>query len=134
MVTRNIICMGCEFGGKVEAHDTVGVISESKVFKSLGKDSNTGYLLMRCPQCGQVIAVDPLKTFFSRKMKGYPIPEKHTEDYLGLESSPKGRKRKKEGEADFSKRILCSDGNCIGVINEHGVCNICGKPYTEEPT
>jgi len=31
---------------------------------------------------------------------------------------------------DFSKRILCSDGTCIGVINEKGICKLCGKPYT----
>jgi hypothetical protein len=37
-----------------------------------------------------------------------------------------------EDEIDFSKRVLCSDGTCIGVINEHGVCSECGKPYTEE--
>jgi hypothetical protein len=37
-----------------------------------------------------------------------------------------------EGEIDFSSRILCSDGNCIGVINKDGVCNECGKPYTRE--
>ena len=36
-------------------------------------------------------------------------------------------------EIDFSQRILCSDGNCIGTMNEKGVCNICGKPYTGEP-
>jgi hypothetical protein len=33
-------------------------------------------------------------------------------------------------EIDFSKRILCSDGTCIGVINEDGFCSECGKPYT----
>ena len=32
---------------------------------------------------------------------------------------------------DFSSRILCSDGNCIGVINKDGVCSECGKPYVE---
>lgn len=37
-----------------------------------------------------------------------------------------------EGDADFSQRKLCSDGTCIGVINEEGVCNICRKPYNEE--
>jgi hypothetical protein len=36
-------------------------------------------------------------------------------------------------DADFSERTLCSDGNCIGVINEKGICNECGKPYTGEP-
>jgi len=36
---------------------------------------------------------------------------------------------KKTEEDDFSNRRLCSDGTCIGVINEKGACNICGKPY-----
>jgi hypothetical protein len=40
---------------------------------------------------------------------------------------------REEGEVDFSERKLCVDGNCIGVINEAGVCNICGKPHTGEP-
>ncbi|OPX99143.1 MAG: hypothetical protein A4E58_00385 [Syntrophorhabdus sp. PtaB.Bin006] len=33
---------------------------------------------------------------------------------------------------DFSDRVLCSDGTCIGVVNEQGVCKVCGKPYTPE--
>jgi hypothetical protein len=36
-------------------------------------------------------------------------------------------------DLDFSKRILCSDGNCIGVVNEQRVCKVCGKPYTGDP-
>ena len=35
-------------------------------------------------------------------------------------------------EIDFSARILCSDGACIGVINDLGVCKVCGKPYVPE--
>ncbi len=30
--------------------------------------------------------------------------------------------------SDWSERTLCSDGNCIGTINEKGYCCICGKP------
>jgi predicted amidophosphoribosyltransferase len=33
---------------------------------------------------------------------------------------------------DFSRRILCSDGTCIGVIDEKGICKVCGKSYTPE--
>jgi hypothetical protein len=33
---------------------------------------------------------------------------------------------------DLSDRILCSDGTCIGVVNEEGVCKVCGKPYTPD--
>jgi len=42
--------------------------------------------------------------------------------------------RKEKAEIDFSERIPCIDGNCIGTINEGGVCNVCGKPYAVEPT
>jgi hypothetical protein len=38
----------------------------------------------------------------------------------------------KEESVDFSKRILCSDGTCIGVIDEKGICKVCGKPYIAE--
>ncbi len=34
---------------------------------------------------------------------------------------------------DLSKRRLCSDGACIGVIGPDGRCKECGKPYTGEP-
>jgi hypothetical protein len=29
----------------------------------------------------------------------------------------------------WDNRILCSDGNCIGVIGPDGKCKECGKPY-----
>ena len=35
-------------------------------------------------------------------------------------------------EDDFADRVLCSDGACIGVIDEKGICKVCGKPYTPE--
>jgi predicted amidophosphoribosyltransferase len=35
-------------------------------------------------------------------------------------------------DTDFNNRVLCSDGTCIGVISEQGVCKVCGKPYTPE--
>lgn len=38
-----------------------------------------------------------------------------------------------ETSSDWEDRKLCSDGTCIGVINEKGVCSVCGKPYTGDP-
>jgi hypothetical protein len=35
-------------------------------------------------------------------------------------------------DVDFSSRILCSDGACIGVVDEKGICKVCGKPYKPE--
>jgi len=33
---------------------------------------------------------------------------------------------------DWDRRILCSDGNCIGVIGPDGRCKVCGLPYEGE--
>ncbi len=38
-----------------------------------------------------------------------------------------------ETTVDWKSRRLCSDGTCIGVINEEGVCKECGKTYNGEP-
>jgi hypothetical protein len=35
-------------------------------------------------------------------------------------------------EDDWDERVLCSDGDCIGVIGPDGRCKECGKPYEEE--
>ncbi len=72
MVTRDIKCGACGFEGKVEAHDTVNVVSEAQIFKNLGKDSSTGFLHFICPSCNEDLAVDPLKAIASRQMVGYP--------------------------------------------------------------
>ena len=31
--------------------------------------------------------------------------------------------------SDWDHRVLCSDGNCIGVIGPDGCCKECGKKY-----
>ena len=33
---------------------------------------------------------------------------------------------------EWARRILCSDGDCIGVIGADGRCKACGKPYEGE--
>ncbi|MBW1917809.1 MAG: hypothetical protein JRI57_07270 [Deltaproteobacteria bacterium] len=34
-----------------------------------------------------------------------------------------------ETSPDLSNRVLCPDGNCIGVLDKHGVCSVCGRAY-----
>jgi hypothetical protein len=36
---------------------------------------------------------------------------------------------KSELDIEWERRILCSDGNCIGVIGPDGKCKECGNPY-----
>ena len=70
-----------------------------------------------CPECHEII---PVEGRFCAHC-GVEIPRRDTAAESG-----------KEG-IDFSKRILCSDGTCIGIINEDGFCSECGKRYTGEP-
>lgn len=49
----------------------------------------------------------------------------------GIEA-PRAESTEENDELDFSSRILCSDGSCIGVVNKEGVCKVCGKPYTSD--
>ena len=51
--------------------------------------------------------------------------------YTRREEEPRGHRsqNKDNDDLDFSTRILCSDGRCIGVVNEKGYCKECGKPY-----
>jgi predicted amidophosphoribosyltransferase len=71
----------------------------------------------KCPECHEII---PLEGRFCAHC-GAEIPPRDT----AVESS--------EDAVNFSKRILCTDGTCIGVINEEGFCSECGKPYTGDP-
>jgi hypothetical protein len=56
---------------------------------------------------------------------------------IGSEEAPEGAPDARAGgegsdQVDFSSRTLCIDGSCIGVINEQGICKVCGKPYVPE--
>jgi hypothetical protein len=43
---------------------------------------------------------------------------------------PKDDQENADGSAgDWDSRVLCSDGNCIGVIGPDGHCKECGKKY-----
>jgi hypothetical protein len=43
----------------------------------------------------------------------------------------KDRGEAEESDIDLESRVLCSDGTCIGIV-ENGFCKLCGKPYTPE--
>ncbi len=71
---------------------------------------------VKCHQCGEMVL--RLGSFCYR---------------CGVELvSPDTPKTEEADEPDFSARILCSDGTCIGVINEEGICKVCGKRYSPD--
>jgi hypothetical protein len=30
---------------------------------------------------------------------------------------------------DLANRVLCPDGTCTGILNEQGVCGVCGRSF-----
>ena len=44
----------------------------------------------------------------------------------------KSKDGKRPDMSDWENRVLCSDGNCIGVIGPDGRCKECGKRYKGE--
>jgi hypothetical protein len=78
---------------------------------------------MKCPRCSET-----LPFVLCKECQG-EIPEGSL--YCCRCGHPVKRETV-EAKVDFSERTLCSDGNCIGVINEQGICNVCGKAYSGE--
>jgi len=83
---------------------------------------------MNCPHCGGV-----LPSFLCPECGGETPEKSHYCCGCGRPIRVEEVQKEKETvEDDISRRLLCSDGNCIGVINEKGFCNVCGKPYSGE--
>ena len=70
-----------------------------------------------CPSCAYEVLEDSLFCHHCGVRLDAPITKTPSAEEEGI---------------DFSNRMLCSDGTCIGVIDEKGFCKVCGKPYTGE--
>jgi hypothetical protein len=81
----------------------------------------------RCKECGLLYegtlpvkespaAAGPIEPDTPAPPDSPPEPEHQTD----LKASP---------DEEWENRILCADGNCIGIIGPNGVCKVCGKPY-----
>jgi hypothetical protein len=77
---------------------------------------------MKCPNCDYVFASSPCS-----ECGGEVLEESRYCCWCGKPI------KQEKAQVDFSERIPCGDGNCIGTVNEGGVCNVCGKPYIGEP-
>jgi len=84
---------------------------------------------MKCPNCGKLFETRPCPSCREDTLKEALFCHRCG---TRLETSPPLPDPEEE-DVDFSRRILCSDGACIGVIDSKGFCKVCGKPYTGPP-
>jgi len=110
---RCIVC-GRESSGKESKPQYSGSYETSDAelpSKSVSQARDT----KKCPVCAEVIKLEAIKCRF-----------------CGEEFDPADVARqvaKVRNEDSFKNRVLCSDGNCIGVIGPDGRCKVCGQPY-----
>jgi hypothetical protein len=101
----------------------------------------------RCKECGKlykgplpetIAVVDAEERIAdeNQEMPAEAIENNTMEESPGdMEESPGDMEESPEdmeespGDDDWENRVLCSDGNCIGVIGSDGKCKECGKPY-----
>lgn len=48
---------------------------------------------------------------------------------METDAPEKDKEETPDNDSDWNNRVLCSDGNCIGVIGSDGCCKACGKKY-----
>jgi predicted amidophosphoribosyltransferase len=80
---------------------------------------------MKCPHCGQALGERICPSCRSEVLEESSFCHR-----CGVSLEAPAAAPPEEEDTDFSKRTLCSDGTCIGVIDERGICKVCGKPYT----
>ena len=92
----------------------------------------------RCKECGKPYEGRLPENFSRQPSPAAPDPASRTESKAADPSPPPAAEpdggEQAAGNEDWDNRILCSDGNCIGVIGSDGRCKECGKPFTPEPS
>ncbi len=86
---------------------------------------------MKCLHCGQLLKVRICPSCSSEVLEESLFCHRCGIQLVPLKETSFLSSDEEEG-IDFSKRLLCSDGTCIGVIDENGYCKVCGKPYSGE--
>jgi hypothetical protein len=85
----------------------------------------------RCKECGAVLPEKERAATAAALATTTPAKQEQEREQ---QPSPSPSGDASDDPLDFSKRMLCSDGSCIGVIGPDGRCKECGKPYRGEPT
>jgi hypothetical protein len=95
----------------------------------------------RCKECGRPYEGKLPETFGQQNDSPSVVSSEEAAPETSAESSaqppsastPEDSQTGLTSEASsWENRVLCSDGNCIGVIGPDGRCKECGKPYDSD--
>jgi len=79
----------------------------------------------RCKECGKEYE-GSLPEMSAAENEAPPVAQE--EDLPPAATSEVNEAHAAPADDEWENRILCSDGNCIGVIGSDGKCKECGKP------
>ena len=117
--TKNIILAYDVVKDYIFERDSEKKDNLKNVFESINevykKNASESFLLIKCQNCGA-----KNKVLFGKKN---PI--------CGNCSAPLKNKEDKNEKRWSGFRVACADGNCIGIIDINGRCNICGRTLEE---
>ena len=113
---RCIIC-GMDLSGtrRLNKSDNSRFFAEISNVESKEEEISEENQTKKCPFCAEIIKLEAIKCRFCG------------EKFNPVDVAEQIAKFKKEGVLE--NKVLCSDGNCIGVIGSDGRCKVCGKPY-----
>jgi len=78
----------------------------------------------RCKECGKKYEGElPEKGAVEKE-----TPAEVEHEAIPAEAAESNSPEEFPADDDWEHRVLCSDGNCIGVIGPDGTCKECGKP------
>lgn len=112
---RCIICGMKSSGKELNKSDNTRFFVEALNAELPDKDMSEERHTKKCPVCAETIKLEAIKCRFCGERFD---PTDVTKQVAELRK-----------ENSFENRVLCSDGNCVGVIGPDGKCNVCNKSY-----
>jgi hypothetical protein len=83
----------------------------------------------RCRECGRAAEGPAPATTNPEAAESAPVPEAPLQPDV-----PEAPADEADAEDDWSRRRLCPDGGCIGVIGPDGRCKECGRQAEDPPS
>jgi hypothetical protein len=80
----------------------------------------------RCKECGKLYD-GTLPDTAGADEEDEPVED--VEEEMPAAAAESEAEEESPADSDWENRVLCRDGNCIGVIGPDGKCKECGKPY-----